>query len=218
MAQRAVSIAPGSQRACVLLVAISLLKTGTSAVSKAKCAKIFEEAESDLAKCAKLRTSGMIDDKILFEYSAILRAAALTTEAKLLLKQILKYYKGHSEANSMLQRIRGMETRLNNGTKAYMKQSYHVAIYEFDRALELDPSNAAFNGRVYFRRAACSMALHKYSTAIADCDKVLKVLPKYHKAYVRRAHALIEMGKMKEALLDLEKAYRLSPSRDLERR
>ncbi len=215
MAERAISIAPGSQRARVLRIAVNLLKTGTSAVSKAECAKVFKNAEAELAQCAKTRVAGTIDDEILMEYSAILRQAALTMEAKLLLKEVLKHKKRHPEASLMLQRIRSMETRLNNGTKAYMKGSYHVAVYEFDRALELDPSNCAFNGRVYFRRAACAMALHKYDTAISDCEKVLRALPRYHKAYVRRAHALLETGKVKDALCDLKKAHQLSPSKDL---
>ena len=53
---------------------------------------------------------------------------------------------------------------------------------------------------VFSNRAATLLALERYEEALADCERVLELDPKFMKGYLRKAMALRALGRKREAL------------------
>jgi tetratricopeptide (TPR) repeat protein len=82
-----------------------------------------------------------------------------------------------------------------------------LALAEFNRALELDPQDAAS----LVDRAYLLFEIGKFTECIADLDKAIALVPDDGHAYLRRGHAKNARGRPREALADFEKAVELTP-------
>ena len=68
------------------------------------------------------------------------------------------------------------------------------AIEAWSECLEIDPSNASYNSKLYCNRATAYSKLRKHDAAIQDCTKTIELDPQYTKAYLRRAASLFALG------------------------
>eukprot|EP00512_Aurantiochytrium_limacinum_P013714 CAMPEP_0171584562 /NCGR_PEP_ID=MMETSP0961-20121227/11473_1 /TAXON_ID=87120 /ORGANISM="Aurantiochytrium limacinum, Strain ATCCMYA-1381" /LENGTH=790 /DNA_ID=CAMNT_0012141985 /DNA_START=197 /DNA_END=2565 /DNA_ORIENTATION=- len=215
LTDRALQIAPGSRRIWICKQALKLLRLATSGkapmVNKSELQGVRAELEGIISA-----TQNPNDEEMLlaecYNYAKVLLYCALTTEAKILFGVCLKLRPQDGRTLRRVEQVREMETLLNKGVAAFSDGRNEEALETFDRALQLDAANKAFNGRMFFRRAAVNMALHRFRDAIADCNRSLMNLPLYHKARVRRAHAFMRLGDYKTAVEDLEKTYRKQPT------
>lgn len=91
------------------------------------------------------------------------------------------------------------------GDKYFKNKELEKAISEYTKAIKLDELDYSF----YSNRAACYMTMGRFKESLNDAEKVIEIKPNFAKGYSRKAHALAEMGKKKEALevykLGLEK-------------
>lgn len=71
------------------------------------------------------------------------------------------------------------------GNELYKSQRYTEAIEEYNKAIELDPSNPRFYGN----RSAAHMMQKQYDEVIADCKKAVELDEQFTKAYLRGGKA-----------------------------
>jgi serine/threonine-protein phosphatase 5 len=84
---------------------------------------------------------------------------------------------------------------------AHLKNhEYEQAISAYERAIELDPTNAIY----YSNKAQVELKIEQYGAAIIDCTKAIEIDPKFLKSYHRRALANYQLFKFKEAKEDLK--------------
>jgi tetratricopeptide (TPR) repeat protein len=81
------------------------------------------------------------------------------------------------------------------------------AIADYDRALRLQPGNAAF----HFERAGIFTNLQDYPHAIADYDRSLTIDPVNPKAHFLRGVSYYQLGEHPRAIVDYGEALRLDP-------
>ena len=93
------------------------------------------------------------------------------------------------------------------GNKAFAAKKYAQAKSDYTQSIALQPTCLA-----YANRAMAELKLDEYSAAEADCTKALALDPTYVKAYLRRASAAKQRGKLIEAAEDFEHALRLEPT------
>jgi tetratricopeptide (TPR) repeat protein len=61
------------------------------------------------------------------------------------------------------------------------------------------------NAVLLCNRAAAASALQMFNKVVDDCARALKLRPSYAKAILRRARALVQLGRRSEAILDFER-------------
>ena len=61
-------------------------------------------------------------------------------------------------------------------------------------------------------RANAYLKLHMNAECVADCEKVLSIEPKFVKAYARKADALINMQRLKEAKEVIMEGLNIQPA------
>jgi tetratricopeptide (TPR) repeat protein len=81
------------------------------------------------------------------------------------------------------------------------------AIESASRALELEPTNAAY----YLTRADCHERRGDEERALADCNRAVQLCPREPVGYVVRARLHEKMGRLREAYEDLSRALRIRP-------
>ena len=89
---------------------------------------------------------------------------------------------------------------------------YELAIIDFDKTLELDPSSNT-NDETYLNRFCPLYNLGRYQEALETCDKALKITITPHdlpQIYSKKAAVLNKLGRHKEALEDANKALEIS--------
>jgi len=93
-----------------------------------------------------------------------------------------------------------------NGNSYYKQKDYRTAIAHYTLAIEtakqqdvdrLDPDVLA---TYYSNRAASNTMILNYEDAIADCDAAITLVPSNVKAYIRKAKALLSLGKLEESV------------------
>ena len=92
------------------------------------------------------------------------------------------------------------EQHKENGNKFYKTKKYELAIREYSKAIELDPTNAVY----YYNRATAFWASGNNQECEKDATEAIKYDPRYVKAYMRRALAREARGDDYGALKDLE--------------
>ena len=93
------------------------------------------------------------------------------------------------------------------GTKKINTQfDFQGAVFSYTKAIALVKSNTIY----YNNRALAYLLAHEYEKTISDCNASLEI-KENPKAYCRRASAFGELGKLPQALIDIEQALRLSP-------
>jgi tetratricopeptide (TPR) repeat protein len=100
-----------------------------------------------------------------------------------------------------------MQELKEKGNEAFKKGDHQEAYNLYSKALELADSEPDRSGLhlVYSNRAATLLTLERYEEALADCEKVLELDPKFIKGFLRKAMALRALGRKREAL-DVAKA------------
>lgn len=83
---------------------------------------------------------------------------------------------------------------------------YHIAIQNYNRAVEINPHKAAFNNRGF-----AYAQLGEFERAIADYSSAIEIDPQYVRAYSNRSVIYKELGQLDRAVQDLNKAIELNP-------
>ncbi|KAF8539253.1 Metallo-dependent phosphatase-like protein [Trichophaea hybrida] len=96
----------------------------------------------------------------------------------------------------------------NKGNAAIAKKDWREAVRYYDKAIELDPTQAVF----YSNRAHSHIKLESYGFAISDATKAIELDPSYIKAYYRRAISHLAITKQKEALKDFRTVCKMAPN------
>ena len=95
----------------------------------------------------------------------------------------------------------------DRGNRAFSAKNYAQAKQDYTQSIAMQPTCLA-----YANRAMAELKLQEYSAAEADCTKAIALDAAYVKAYLRRASAAKQLGKLLEATEDYEQALRLEPT------
>eukprot|EP01121_Diplochlamys_sp_Union-15-3_P003453 TRINITY_DN1333_c0_g2_i2.p1 TRINITY_DN1333_c0_g2~~TRINITY_DN1333_c0_g2_i2.p1 ORF type:complete len:286 (-),score=72.73 TRINITY_DN1333_c0_g2_i2:35-829(-) len=103
----------------------------------------------------------------------------------------------------------------NKGNTAFTQKDYLEAVKWYTEGLNLDPKNHV----LWSNLAAANIELKHYDVAVQNCDKSIKVNPKWIKGYYRQAQALAELKLFDQAIATLQKGIKEVPTdKDLERK
>lgn len=93
------------------------------------------------------------------------------------------------------------------GTLHFMAGRNAEAIFNYNRAIELNPQNL----RAYNNRGGAHFVLREYSKAVSDFDMAINLSPTYIDAYYNRANAYLALGQYGKSITDYTKAIELNP-------
>jgi histone-lysine N-methyltransferase SETD3 len=95
------------------------------------------------------------------------------------------------------------------GNKAFAAGNFQEAIKQFTMAIEITLEQP---NHVYFaNRANCHLELNEFEECISDCNQAIQIYPSYSKSYFRKAKALVNLQRLKEALEVAEEGLKLEP-------
>eukprot|EP00449_Zooxanthella_nutricula_P021757 CAMPEP_0198530164 /NCGR_PEP_ID=MMETSP1462-20131121/26192_1 /TAXON_ID=1333877 /ORGANISM="Brandtodinium nutriculum, Strain RCC3387" /LENGTH=245 /DNA_ID=CAMNT_0044260033 /DNA_START=45 /DNA_END=779 /DNA_ORIENTATION=+ len=100
----------------------------------------------------------------------------------------------------------GADEYKKKGNAAFQAQNWDEAIKNYNKAIQLDPKQAAF----YSNRAACWSSKGSHESALADANRCLEADPDFVKGYSRKGKALFDLQKLDEA----EAAYQEGLAKD----
>ena len=167
------------------------------------------------------------------QYARLMHRAGLTDEAMLLLRRVRDVMQVTSGSTTTtptttpttaaeveivakeLDRFTTMDRSKAVANEAYAQGRFADAVELFSKAMALDPTHEGYVAVLLANRAAARMALGQFAQAVDDCDAALARLPTFVKARLRRARALARMGRLRDAVVDLELAYRAQPTPDI---
>jgi TPR repeat protein len=93
------------------------------------------------------------------------------------------------------------------GQARAQRQEYALAIDDFSKAIELNPSDAeAFNNRCWVR-----IIVGRAREALGDCNQAVRLRPGYADALDSRGLAKLKLGEYDGAISDFNEALRLKP-------
>ena len=95
----------------------------------------------------------------------------------------------------------------DRGNIAFSAKNYAQAKKDYTQSIALQPTCLA-----YANRAMAELKLEEYSATEADCTTAIALDAAYTKAYLRRAAAAKQLGKLLQATEDYEHALRLEPT------
>jgi tetratricopeptide (TPR) repeat protein len=98
----------------------------------------------------------------------------------------------------------------NRGDDYLNSGHYDLAIVEYTKAIELDPTLAS----LYYNRGLTYSHQGKYDLSIVDYTKSIEIDPEYADSYNNRCRDYYISEKYEDALLDCEKALALAPNTD----
>lgn len=93
----------------------------------------------------------------------------------------------------------------NSGTEKYKLQNYAGAIYDFTKAVALNPSFA----EAYYNRGTSKAKLQDYTGAIDDFSKAILIDPNDARNYSNRGQIKLLIGEIEGGCKDLSKAGEL---------
>jgi len=94
------------------------------------------------------------------------------------------------------------------GLEKYEQEDYQLALAQFDRAIDIDPSHVD----AYIHRGDVKDKLEDYQGAIADYNEAINIDSTHPKAYYRRGNVLRKAGDNWGAIADYNQAIRLNPN------
>jgi tetratricopeptide (TPR) repeat protein len=98
------------------------------------------------------------------------------------------------------------------------KQEKHIeAIEEYNKALEIAPSNSSQRAIYNANKAACYLALEDYTACVECCSAALRVDPDYLKALRRKMTAHEKLDELENALADAKRVRQHSIEAELKR-
>ncbi|HSR24927.1 MAG TPA: tetratricopeptide repeat protein, partial [Candidatus Eisenbacteria bacterium] len=89
-----------------------------------------------------------------------------------------------------------------------LDRRFSAALADFERALELDPGNAA----LVVARGQTLRVMGRFQGALRDMDRAIELAPEGETAIATRGVILHRLGRFDEAVADLTRAIRLRPS------
>ncbi|GBG63314.1 hypothetical protein CBR_g37671 [Chara braunii] len=95
------------------------------------------------------------------------------------------------------------------GNEQYKKGCFSEALALYDRAIALDPNQAAFHGN----RAAVLTSLNRIAEAVKECELAIQLDPNFARAHQRLGGLLTRFGKLDEAMWHLHKSEELGAER-----
>lgn len=96
----------------------------------------------------------------------------------------------------------------NRGNTKREVGQHQKAIADYDRTINLNPSNAA----AYNNRGVAKADLGQYQDAIANFNKAIALNPNYAVAYNNQGASKMELGQYKEAIVDYDRAINFNSS------
>lgn len=96
---------------------------------------------------------------------------------------------------------------LCRGAKSLDKGDYEHAIKHFDRAIQISPNFA----EAYNQRAIAEYLLERFSASIADCKRVVKLMPIHFGAWAGMGHCYAHEGNLQQAVESYEQALAINP-------
>ncbi|XP_068715100.1 RNA polymerase II-associated protein 3-like [Montipora foliosa] len=96
----------------------------------------------------------------------------------------------------------------DKGNTLFKEGKFESAINCYTTGIQLDPTNAVLPAN----RAMCLLKLKRYGAAEADCNQSLSLDVSYTKAFLRRAAARFQLGRIQEAEADYREVLRLEPN------
>lgn len=100
------------------------------------------------------------------------------------------------------------ENYFKKGDFYYRNGDHSEAIFEFDKALQINPDHV----NATLQRGFCKNILKDYNGAIIDFTKVILAIPDHKWAYVSRGSAYNKTGEYQLAIADFNKAIELDPT------
>lgn len=94
------------------------------------------------------------------------------------------------------------------GHERHAQGKWHQAIADFDRALIIEPRNAA----LFNARGLTWLALEDYGLAVRDFNQALKLAPDWALAYAHRGLARLRQGREAKATEDFARCFELDES------
>jgi tetratricopeptide (TPR) repeat protein len=92
-----------------------------------------------------------------------------------------------------------MQQAKEEGNEAFKRGDHEESIRLYSKAIELCDDKSVLH-LIFCNRAAALLALERFEEALADCEQVIQLDPKFIKGYLRKTMALRAMGRKKEAL------------------
>jgi tetratricopeptide (TPR) repeat protein len=98
-------------------------------------------------------------------------------------------------------------TELCRGSQAMNARQLDRAVEHFDRAIEIDPNfSEAFN-----QRALARFMQDEFEASIADCRKVVRLMPCHFGAWAGMGHCFLHLGQLDHALRAYDRAIAINP-------
>jgi tetratricopeptide (TPR) repeat protein len=131
-----------------------------------------------------------------FEEAVALHRQGRLPQAQAIYKAILEAHPRHHDALHLL------------GVAAYQDGNYQIAADLIDRAIELNPDNAAY----YCNRGNALQEQRRFPAAVADYDKAIAIKPDYALAHCNRGNALKAMKQFHAAVASYDQAIGVNPN------
>ena len=119
-----------------------------------------------------------------------------------------KANKPHSFRGTQIQSHALAEQAKANAYAAFSAGEFSTAVRHFSTAMSVGPSNYL----LYSNRSAAYARLHKYSEALADAEKAVKLKPDWSRGYCRLGAAHLGLGQLDEAVTAYKKGLEFDPS------
>merc|ERR1719281_2268319 len=99
------------------------------------------------------------------------------------------------------------QSEKEKGDEAFTAKDYKEAVEYYRRSNAVLPKPAT-----YSNCALAFMKLKDYEAAAGECDRALRLEPRYMKAVHRRGKARYELGRYEDAVEDFQKAQAMAPN------
>ena len=96
---------------------------------------------------------------------------------------------------------------LNEGFDKFNKKYFYGAIYDFTKAIEIDPNNF----KAYLNRGITKVNLDLPDRAIADFNKAIEINPNHEIAHIKRGFAKYLLKDYEGSITDFNKAIEINP-------
>ncbi|XP_069895943.1 LON peptidase N-terminal domain and RING finger protein 3 isoform X1 [Dipodomys merriami] len=151
------------------------------------CLEVESAADRSCALCGVKLSALMVTSGRVWGHRRALKAAPLPLRVNVVLRGLLvKLFPVLVRASQLRQ----------EGNQLYQEQQVEAALLKYNEALSLDPNDAL----LYSNRSQINFTLKSHEDALHDAEIACKLRPKGLKAHFRKAQALVNLGKVEEAL------------------
>ncbi|XP_065834556.1 dnaJ homolog subfamily C member 7-like [Oscarella lobularis] len=128
--------------------------------------------------------------------------------------QVLRSDPEHKKGKAAFKLTKALKTKREAGNAHFKVGKYSDALDSYTAALDIDPSNAATNAKLFYNRALAKAQLRQLEESVSDCDRALELDPDYIKAYYRRAKSYTELDRYEDAVRDYETVLEKEPTHE----